>query len=306
MFRRGPIFRRTCFIVMGLMLVGPAHGGQPAPSSRAAWNVPQQPFRIYGNTHYVGVRGLSSILITSNEGHVLIDGDLPESPPMIVASIRALGFRIEDVKLIVNSHVHFDHAGGVAELQRLSGATVAASPSSARVMRQGGVGRDDPQYGVVEPIHPVAQVKTVADDETLRVGTIAVTAHFTPGHTPGGTSWTWTSCENARCFNMVYADSLTPVSADGFLFTHSREYPNALKDFEKSFATLTAVPCDILLTPHPEASDLWGRLDRRARGVAPEPFADPTACRRYVDTARENLRKRVASEAGRAGILIRR
>jgi len=122
-------------------------GGQQIPpscKSCAVWNTPQAPFLIYGNTYYVGPRGLSSILvtsglITSGAGHVLIDGALPESASQIAANIRSLGFRIEDVKLIVNSHVHFDHAGGIAELQRLSGARVAASPWSAAVMKTGGV-----------------------------------------------------------------------------------------------------------------------------------------------------------------------
>src|SRR5271169_5339295 len=110
----------------------------------AAWNKPQKPFRVYGNTYYVGTHGLSSILVTSDAGHVLMDGALPESAPQIVVGIRSLGFRIEDVKLIVNSHVHFDHAGGLAELQRLSGARVVASPWSAEVLRKGGVEIGDP------------------------------------------------------------------------------------------------------------------------------------------------------------------
>ncbi len=109
------------------------------------WNVTQEPFRVYGGTYYVGVRGLSSILITSPEGHVLIDGALPESAPKIAAGIRALGFRVEDIELIVNSHAHFDHAGGIAELQRLSGAKVAATGWSARVLRTGRSAPGDPQ-----------------------------------------------------------------------------------------------------------------------------------------------------------------
>src|ERR1700758_5076199 len=149
----------------------------------AARNATQAPFRIYGNTYYVGVRGLSSILITSDQGHILIDGDLPESVPKISASIRSLGFRLEDVKLILNSHVHFDHAGGIAELQRLSGAEVVASPWSADVLRYGGVGRGDPQFGTIPGIKPVARTRIIRDGETLRVGPLAVTAVFTPGHT---------------------------------------------------------------------------------------------------------------------------
>jgi metallo-beta-lactamase class B len=274
-----------------------AHSDPPdACKDCAAWNESQTPFRVYGNTYYVGVRGLSSILITSENGHVLIDGDLAESATRIAASIRELGFRIDDVKVILNSHVHFDHAGGIAELQRSSGATVAASPSSAKVLTEGHSGPDDPQFGSLRGIAPVAHVKVVNDAETLRVGPLELTAHLTPGHTPGGTTWTWKSCENQRCLNMVYADSLTPVSADSFQFTRNTTYPNVLKDFETSFNTLDALPCDILLTPHPEASDLWTRLDKRDRGGGADALIDQTACRHLAATARERLKARVAAE----------
>jgi metallo-beta-lactamase class B len=264
--------------------------------SCAEWNAPQAPFRIYGNTYYVGPHGLSLILITSTEGHVLIDGGLPESVGQIVANIRKLGFRVEDVKLIVNSHVHFDHAGGIAELQRLSGARIVASKWSADVMTKSGLGRDDPQYGVIPPIAPVAHVQTLSDGETFRVGDTALTAHLTPGHTPGGTSWTWQSCEGSRCLNLVYADSLTPVSADGFKFTHNAEYPNAIQDFQKSFAFLRSTPCDILVSTHPDGSALWDRLVARQKGVKPDPLVDTSACREYAQRAEESLRQRIAAE----------
>jgi len=262
----------------------------------AAWNEAHQAFGIYGNTYYVGTHGLSSVLITSEGGHVLIDGALPESAPLIVANIRSLGFRIEDVKLIVNSHAHFDHAGGIAELQRLSGARVAASPWTADVMNKGGVPRDDPQFGALVPIARVARVETLKDGETLSGGAVTVTAHLTPGHTPGGTSWTWRSCENGRCLNLVYADSLTPVSADGFLFTRRKEYPHA-DDFERSFSFLDTTPCDILITPHPEASNLWQHLEQR--DFRPDALIDPTACRVLAVTSRDQLRKRLATESGK-------
>jgi metallo-beta-lactamase class B len=274
-------------MLMVLFAAGFAQG-QPCTEC-AVWNEPQAPFRIYGNTYYVGTHGLSALLVTSDAGHVLMDGDLPESVPQIVEHIRKLGFRIEDVKLIVNSHVHFDHAGGIAELQRLSGARVAASEWSAGVMRKGGVGKDDPQFGVIRPIAPVAHVETLHDGEVFRVGKLEVTAHLTPGHTPGGTSWTWKSCEGARCLSMVYADSLTSVSAEGFKFTKSKEYPGAIQDFQKSFAFFDAVDCDILITTHPGFSDLWERL-------AKHQFVDRAACRALADHAREQLRKRVAAE----------
>jgi metallo-beta-lactamase class B len=270
--------------------------GQQQPSSCAicdAWNAPQSPFRIYGNTYYVGPHGLSSILITSEAGHVLIDGGLPESAAQIANHIRQLGFRIEDVKLIVNSHVHFDHAGGIAELQRFSGARVAASKWTAQVMTKTGVGRDDPQFGVIPSIALIKHVEVLSDGQTFKIGPIAITARLTPGHTPGGTSWTWKSCEGAKCLSFVYADSLTAVSADGFKFS---SVPTAIQNFQKSFSFLRSVPCEVLLTAHPDISKFWGRVEARANGVKPDPMVDTAACRDLADRAEDAFRKRIASE----------
>jgi metallo-beta-lactamase class B len=276
-------------------LAGGAALGQSAfkCESCETWNVTQAPFRLYGNAYYVGVHGLSSILITSDAGHILIDGGLAESAPKILANIRELGFRIEDVKVILNSHVHYDHAGGIAELQRLSGAQVAASAPAAKVLKAGESGKDDPQFGALPPIAKITAVRVFKDGETLRVGPLAVTAHLTPGHTPGGTSWTWQSCENERCFNMVYADSLTAVSAPDYKFT---QHQAALRGFEKSFATIAALPCDILVTPHPDVSDLWTRVAKRDADHDPAALVATDACARYVAGARERLRARVTSE----------
>ncbi len=296
------------FLAVGALLlcgVGYPSGGQkavPACSNCAVWNAPQAPFRIYGNTYYVGPHGLTSLLITSNEGHVLIDGAIPESAEQIAAHIRALGFRVEDVKLILNSHVHFDHAGGIPQLQRWTGARVAASAWSAAVMKSGGVAKDDPQYGSIRGVARVKDVRVLRDGEVLRVGPISLTAHSTPGHTPGGTTWTWQSCEGGRCLNTVYADSVSAVSPDGYKFT---QHPRAVADFEKSFAFLDHVPCDLLLTPHPEASGLWEHLEARRRGLTPDPLVDSSACKRLADGAREGLRKRLESE-GKPGSVMRR
>lgn len=268
---------------------------RPAPCANCAvWNMPQEPFRIYGNSYYVGTHGLGSVLITSPAGHILIDGALPESAPQIVDHIRSLGFRVEDIKLIVNSHVHFDHAGGIAELEKLSGARVVASPWTADVMKKGIVPRDDPQFGIIVPITRVAHVTAIKDGETLTEGPVTVTAHFTPGHTPGGTSWTWRSCENARCLNLVYADSLTPVSADSFFFSRSKLYPHAVADFERSFKFLDSAPCDILITPHPDFANLWQRLEQRRSN--PNAFIDPGSCRALSDRFRAQLKMRLAEE----------
>ncbi len=268
----------------------------PSCANCAVWNTPQQPFRIYGNTYYVGPHGLASVLIASPEGHVLIDGALAESAPLIAANIRALGFRVEDVKLIVNSHAHHDHAGGIAELQRLSGARVAAMPWAADVLRNGAVARDDPQFGTIRATPRVARVETIRDGQSLTAGAVTVTAHWTPGHTPGGTSWTWKSCENGRCLDLVYADSLTAVSADGFRFSGRKDDPHG-EDFERSFAFLEHTPCDILITPHPEVSRLWERLE--ARKTNPDAMIDGGACKALAASSREQLRKRLAAEGGR-------
>ncbi len=267
---------------------------------RKVWNVDQKPFNIYGNTYYVGTHGLSSILITGKDGHVLIDGALPESAPLIAEHIRALGFKVEDVKVILNSHVHFDHAGGIAELQNLTGATVMASESSAKVLKSNTVGRDDPQFGELPPptTAAITKIKTVKDKEKIHVGSLELTAHYTPGHTPGGTTWSWRSCDTstpARCLNIVYVDSMTAIAADNFLFTKSQAYPHAMRDFDMSFATLRLIDCDILLTPHPDVSDLWTRLDKRDHGNA-DALIDRVALDTFVDKARENYQKRIADE----------
>lgn len=263
-----------------------------------SWSQLQAPFKIYGNTHYVGMKGLSAVLITSDRGHALIDGGLPTSAPFIAANVRALGFKVEDIKLILNSHVHFDHAGGIAELQRMSGATVTASKSTASTMRQGIVEADDPQYGAIPAIAKVSNVSVANDGDIVKVGALQFTMHSTPGHTPGGTSWTWQSCEGSACVNIVYADSLNSIAAPDFRFTKSHRYPTALADFEKSFKTLSAISCDILIAPHPESVDLFGKLTRREQGDA-RAFVDRSACITYVDAARVRLAKRIADEGAR-------
>ena len=292
------VFATQWWLLATFALAATARNAEPSTPCKdcAAWNTAQAPFRIYGNTYYVGVHGLSSILITSDRGHILIDGDLPESAPRIAASIRQLGFRVEDVKLILNSHVHFDHAGGIAELQRLSGAEVAASASSAKVLKAGHSGPDDPQFHQLPGIPRVVRVRVIGNDEVLHVGPLEITAHLTAGHTAGGTSWSWKSCEQARCLAIAYVDSLTAVSDDSFLFSRNTTYPTVLADFERSFVTVSALPCDILLTPHPEASALWSRLARRDHGDT-DGLVDVSACRQLADAARQQLGYRVAKEA---------
>jgi len=267
----------------------------PNCPSCAEWNEPQAPFRIFGNTYYVGTHGLGAVLVTTESGHLLIDGGLAESAPLIARNIAALGFRLADVRVIVNSHVHYDHAGGIAALQRMSGAEVVASPSSAKVLRSGQAGRDDPQYELAFPIVPVARVREIPAGDTVQLGGVLFTALRTAGHTPGGTSWTWRACEGGRCWTIVYGDSQTAISADDFRFTASPHYPTVLDDFAAGLDALERAACDVLVTPHPSASALWDRLARRQAGEG-DAMRDPGGCARYARTARERLAKRVATE----------
>jgi metallo-beta-lactamase class B len=267
----------------------------------AGWNQPQEPFQVWSDTWYVGTKGLSAILITSKGGHILIDGGLPQSAPLIAANIAKAGFQLEDVKLILNSHTHYDHAGGIAALQRASGAQVAASPASKRALERGGPTEDDPQFGfgaAHNDYAPVHDVRVVKDGETLEVGPLRITAHFTSGHTPGGTTWTWMDCQMDNCMPVVYADSLNSISAPGFRFTGD---PARVAAFEKSIATVAGLDCGILLAPHPELFDRDAKLAYRRDKHYFNSFFGRAACRNYAEGAHQRLDQRLADERKQAG-----
>jgi metallo-beta-lactamase class B len=262
------------------------------------WNESRAPFRVFGNTYYVGVAGLSAILVTSDAGSILLDGGLPQSAARIHQNIQALGFRTDAIRLIVNSHEHYDHAGGIAALQRFSGATVAASGPGARALERGFPGADDPQYAFGESNRypPVNKVQAVADGERLTVGPLSITAHLTPAHTPGSTTWTWRSCDGGRCLDIVYADSLNPVSAPGFRFSGDATHPSVIDVFRRSIARVARLPCDILLSVHPAFTDMEGKLRRRREGSGADPFVDREGCRAYAAEAARQLEVRLEAE----------
>jgi len=271
-----------------------------APVLAADWNGPQEPFALFGNTYYVGTAGLSSVLITSKAGHILIDGATPQAAAQIAQHIRQLGFRVEDIRYILTSHEHFDHAGGIAELQKLSGATVLTSPEALKVLRTGLADKGDPQYtgpdGGLPPMTPVAKLRAVRDGEVVTLGPLAVTARFTPGHTRGGTSWTWRASEAGKTVDLVYADSLNAVAADGKRFDGNPGYPGARADIERSMATVEGLKCDVLVSAHPEFSGLWERKAKQPQ-MGNTAFIDGNACKAYVATARERLQKRLELDA---------
>lgn len=251
------------------------------------WEKPGPPMRIHGNSYYVGTCGIAAILITGADGHILIDGGTDTGSDIVAENIRRLGFRLRDIKYILYSHEHPDHVAGIARLQKLSGATLLASPAAAKVLNTGVAGGDDPQAGMSQPF-PAANVGgLVVDGQEIRLGDIMVKAMTTPGHTPGAMSWRWVSCDGGVCRTIVYADSLTPVSREGYRFT---EHPSSLAAFRASIAKIAQSDCDILITPHPEASQLDKRFE------AGKPLLDPAACKSYAADRSKMLDERVAKE----------
>lgn len=265
-------------------------------ATAADWYAPQEPFALYGSTYYVGTGGISAVLITSPAGHILIDVGGPEAADQVATHIRQLGFRLEDIRYILNSHAHQDHAGAISALQKLSGATVLAGPEAIHVLESGQPDPSDPQYPGLTPMQPIAKVRAVRDGETIRLGPLAVTAHATPGHTKGGISWTWQATENGHTVNVVFADSLFAIAAEGRRFSGNPLYSQAQADIERSMATVEALPCDVLVSAHPEFGGLWERKAKQAT-LGDAAFIDTSACRSYVAKARALLAETLAAEA---------
>jgi metallo-beta-lactamase class B len=256
------------------------------------WNEPLDPFRIYGNTWYVGTDGLSSILIETDDGLILVDGGLPQSAPLIVANIRKLGFDPNDIRVILVSHPHFDHAGGVNALQRLTGADVFTGSAGVAPLTSGRLEAGDPQFVAGSDdgrFPPVRNVSSIGDGKTVSVGEVAVTAVYTPGHTAGGVTWTWESCALGTCYNVVYADSLTAVSAAGFSFATS----GAAADLTESAGRIADLDCDILLSPHPFFFGMYDKLERIDEG---NPFINSLACTFYAEEMLGWLEQRLEAE----------
>ena len=278
----------------------------PPPAARAvaaaAANVPACPLdaspmdgwsdraptrRIFGNTYYVGTCGIAAILVVGADGAVLIDGATEQAPAAILANIRALGFDPRQVKVLLNTHEHMDHAGGLAGLQRETGAPLLARAPAVASLRTGKPDRADPPFGELVGFPAVAEVRPLTDGEVVRLGALALQSHATPGHAPGGTSWTWRSCEGTRCLDLAYVDSHSALTDGHYRFA---DHPDYVAAFERSLDIVAGLPCDLLLTPHPAASNLLARFNGDA------PLVEPGACRAFADNARANLATRLAEE----------
>ena len=266
-------------------------------------SVPFEPFRIAGNLYYVGTPDATSFLLTGSEGDVLIDGGYPESAPLIMASIAKLGFRITDVRVLLNSHAHFDHAGGLAALQKASGAELWVSGGDADAVASGGAHDPSATFLPVKILGVVGLARYSAprvdhrfkDGATIRVGPIELTAHVTPGHTRGCTSWSFPVRDGDRELLAVDVCSLSLLP--GMRLVEPERYPGIRADFERSFTTLRGLPADIFLGAHASFFDLQRKVRERASANDPtEPFIDRAGYLHYIDRAEARFRKLLADQ----------
>ena len=265
----------------------------PTPCAEdAGWSDPTTPRHVFGNTWFVGTCSISAILVTSPDGHVLIDAATAEAVPAIIANIRAAGFLVEDIRSILVTHEHNDHVGGVAGLQQASGARVLARAVAAEALKAGRSDRRDPQFEETGAFPPVANVVTLVDGKDVTLGSLRFRHLPNTGHTAGGSGWAWRSCEGATCRDIVFPDSNSAISDKHYRYS---DHPEHVAAFRRGQALVAAQPCDILITTHVQSSDLLARLD------GSQPLVDAGACKAYAERGLAGLDKRLADErAGKA------
>lgn len=265
----------------------------PLPQLRAytvdaSWLQPMAPLQIADHTWQIGTENLTALLVQTAEGAVLLDGGMPQMAGHLLDNMKARGVAPQDLRLILLSHAHADHAGPVAELKRRSGAHVVANAESAVLLARGG--SDDLHFGDGITYPPANADRIVMDGEVVEVGGIEFTAHFMPGHTTGSTAWTWTDTREGKPVRIAYADSL---SAPGYQLKGNPRYPRLVEDYKRSFATVRALPCDVLLTPHPGASNWDYAAGARAGAKA-------LTCKAYADAAEQKFDAQLAKETAGA------
>ena len=277
-------------LLLTLLFVGSAFS-QDNPE----WTTPHTPFRIVGNVFYVGSKDLASYLITTPQGHILINSNLTTSVPQIEKSVEALGFHFKDVKILLISHGHWDHAAGSADLVRLTGAKYMVMDADVPLIESGG--RTDFQYGSEAGSHfPPATVNRVLHDgDEVRLGGVGLVAHKTPGHTKGCTTWTMTVADGGKSYHVVIVGS--PNVNPGYKLVKNAAYPGIAQDYELTFRTLKALPCDVFLGAHGGYFGMEAKYQRMKEGGA-NPFVDPEGYQSYVAEREETFRKELAKQSG--------
>jgi metallo-beta-lactamase class B len=259
------------------------------------WTTPHKPFRIIGNVYYVGSKDLASYLITTSQGDILINSSLTSSVPQIRKNVEALGFHFNDVKILLISHAHWDHAAGSAEIKRLTGAKYMVMDADVPVVESGG--KTDFQYGAEAGSHfpPTKVDRVLHDGDEVKLGGIVLVAHKTPGHTKGCTTWTMKVREDNRSYNIVIVGS--PNVNTGYKLVGNAAYPEIAQDYESTFRTLQSLPCDVFLGAHGSYFGMEAKFARMKPGGA-NPFVDPEGYKSYVAEREQAFRKELARQSG--------
>lgn len=281
-----------------LLLIIPCFAHPQSDETSRAWNQPVEPFHLIGNIYYVGAKEVSSFLITTPKGHILLDSGLPETVPLIQNNLKKLGFKIEEIKILLNSHAHYDHAGGLAVLKELTGATLMASEADAVLLQNGGKG--DFQWGDKLPYKPVTVDRLLRDNDKVELGGVTLTARLTPGHTKGCTTWTMKVKDGDKLLNAVFIGSTT---IPGYKLVDNAKYPGIIADYARSFDLLKSLDCDVFLAPHGSFFSMLEKAERLKRGPKTNPFIDPQGYRRFIQRTEadylEQLKKE--RESGKTG-----
>ena len=258
--------------------------------------MPFPPHRVIGNIYYVGTKGLASYLITTPEGSILINSSLETSVPLIRASIEKLGFRFQDVKILLISHAHFDHCAGSFLVKELTGAKYMVMDRDVGEVEDGGKG--DFQYGKTPDtlFKPVKVDRVLHDGDQVRLGDSVLTAHLTPGHTKGCTTWTMKARDGGKAYDVVIVGS--PNVNAGYKLVNNALYPQIADDYARMFRVLKSLPCDVFLGAHGAYYDMEAKFPKMKPGGA-NPFIDPEGYKRYVaereKTFRSELEKQTAA-----------
>ena len=248
-----------------------------------SWNAPFPPFRLIGNVHYVGASGISSFLITTPEGHVLIDTGFEKTVPRIRDSVVKLGFKLSDIKIILNSHAHLDHAGGHALMKELTGARIMMSEADAASLASGGTNDFTPYSKEMISYRPAKAERILRDGDRVTLGGTKLTCLLTPGHTKGCTTWTMDVTENGKLHHVLFFGSTSILP--GVPLVNNAQYPGIADDFAASFKKLKSLPCDVFLAPHPGFFRLQEKVALLEQGAKSNPFVDPPAFKTFIERA---------------------
>jgi len=277
------------FILLVALLAASQLSGQNSLAERAAWNKPVRPFRIVGNIYYVGAQGVSSFLIVTSQGNILLDGAFAETAPLIEKNISNLGFRLADVKILLSSHAHWDHCGGLTELKKLTHATTASSLADtveANGHRQ--LACHDPD----RRIEPVEVDRIVSDGDTIQLGGTTLTAHLTPGHTRGCTTWTMPVTEDGTVHRALFSCSVTVAQNR---LVGNTEYPQIVADYQRTFQILRGLQCDVFLAPHPGFFNMEQKLACERKGVK-QPFVNAGELQQYLNDSERDFQHELAKQ----------